>query len=88
MNLGNGKMGLALNKTFVKMLKNQLFIPKRIVGVVRWLLVATGLLGTLGCLVFHFKDNIMRFAVSSDSPSKVKPEPDSNGQEAPPKIEM
>ncbi|XP_022114656.2 sensory neuron membrane protein 1-like [Pieris rapae] len=80
--------GLALNKTFVKMLKNQLFIPKRIVGVVRWLLVAAGLLGTLGCLVFHFKDNIMRFAVASDSPSKVKPEPDSNGQEAPPKIEM
>ncbi|CAK1542972.1 unnamed protein product [Leptosia nina] len=87
--------GLALNKTFVKMLKHQLFIPKRIVGVVRWLLVAGGSLGALACLVFHFKDNIMRFAVSADSPSKVKPENVENKETAvtdqnmePPKIEM
>ncbi|VVC94629.1 unnamed protein product, partial [Leptidea sinapis] len=48
--------GLALNKTFVNMLKYQLFIPKRIVGVIRWLLVAVGTLGGLACLVFHFKE--------------------------------
>ncbi|XP_072940393.1 xanthine dehydrogenase-like [Epargyreus clarus] len=68
--------GLSLNKTFVNMLKHQLFIPKRIVGVVRWLLVAVGGLGALACLVFHFKDHIMRFAVSSDSGSVTKVNPE------------
>nr|XP_032529243.1 sensory neuron membrane protein 1-like [Danaus plexippus plexippus] len=50
--------GIALNKTFVNMLKHQLFLPKRIVGVVRWLLVSSGLLGLLACLVFHFKGTL------------------------------
>ncbi|XP_045774231.1 indole-3-acetaldehyde oxidase-like [Maniola jurtina] len=68
--------GLALNKTFVNMLKHQLFIPKRIVGVLRWLLVAGGVTGVLPCLLYHFKDHIMRFAVKPDSASvsKVNPE--------------
>nr|QLI62111.1 sensory neuron membrane protein 1 [Streltzoviella insularis] len=47
--------GLALNKTFVNMMKHQLFIPKRVVGVVRWLLLSFGILGVLGSVVFHFK---------------------------------
>ncbi|XP_064073186.1 sensory neuron membrane protein 1-like [Vanessa tameamea] len=86
--------GLALNKTFVNMLKHQLFIPKRIVGVIRWLLVAFGFLGMSACLVFHFKDNIMRFAVSPDSASGTKVNPENNEQKEisivgsePPKIE-
>ncbi|XP_026331738.1 sensory neuron membrane protein 1-like [Hyposmocoma kahamanoa] len=66
--------GLALNKTFVNMLKYQLFIPKRAVGVIRWLLVAFGLLGLMGSFAFHFKDRIMRFAVSPGSAeAKVQP---------------
>nr|QJX59445.1 sensory neuron membrane protein [Dioryctria abietella] len=90
--------GLALNKTFVKMLKNQLFLPKRAVGVLRWLLVAFGTLGMLGSLIFHFKDRIMQFAVSSGSAtvSKVNPEDtkdisiigDTQNGVHPPKIDM
>lgn len=47
--------GLALNKTFVKMLKHQLFIPKKAVAVLKWLLVSGGILGIIGSLVYHFK---------------------------------
>ncbi|CAG4997164.1 unnamed protein product [Parnassius apollo] len=68
--------GIQLNKTFVNMLKHQLFIPKRVVGVIRWLLVACGTLGALGCLVYHFRDSIMHLAVSSESPSVTKVNPE------------
>ncbi|CAH2267508.1 jg22596 [Pararge aegeria aegeria] len=68
--------GLALNKTFVNMLKHQLFIPKRIVGVVRWLLVAGGIIGVLGCLLFHFKDHIIHFAVKPESANVTKVAPE------------
>ncbi|XP_075977031.1 sensory neuron membrane protein 1-like isoform X2 [Anticarsia gemmatalis] len=47
--------GLALNKTFVNMLKHQLFIPKRVVGVLRWWMVSFGSLGVLIGIVFHFR---------------------------------
>ncbi|KAI8432028.1 hypothetical protein MSG28_004552 [Choristoneura fumiferana] len=50
--------GLALNKTFVNMLKHQLFWPKRAVGVLKWLLVSFGILGALGGAVFHFKGRV------------------------------
>ncbi|XP_060804308.1 xanthine dehydrogenase [Amyelois transitella] len=87
--------GLALNKTFVKMLKNQLFLPKRAVGVLRWLLVAFGTLGVIGSLIFHFKDRIMKFAVSSGSTpaAKINPEQGKDisviGQpQDPPKVDM
>ncbi|KAJ2951447.1 hypothetical protein O0L34_g13600 [Tuta absoluta] len=63
--------GLALNKTFVKMLKHQLFWPKRAVGVLKWLLVTCGTLGMMAGLVFHFKDRIMSFAVSPGSATKA-----------------
>nr|AGN52676.1 sensory neuron membrane protein 1 [Spodoptera exigua] len=67
--------GLALNKSFVNMLKHQLFIPKRVVGVLRWWMVSFGSLGALIGVVFHFRDHIMRLAVSGDSKvSKVTPE--------------
>nr|Q9GPH7.1 RecName: Full=Sensory neuron membrane protein 1; Short=SNMP1-Msex [Manduca sexta]AAG49366.1 sensory neuron membrane protein 1 [Manduca sexta] len=67
--------GLALNKTFVKMLKNQLFIPKRIVSVIRWWLLSFGMLAALGGVIFHFKDDIMRIAIKGDSSvTKVNPE--------------
>ncbi|CAH0726868.1 unnamed protein product, partial [Brenthis ino] len=88
--------GLALNKTFVNMLKHQLFIPKRIVSVVRWMLVSFGFLGCLLCLVFHFKGHIVRFAVTPvSSTTKVNAEATINEQkdisivsQEPPKIEM
>ncbi|XP_064292368.1 uncharacterized protein LOC128674487 [Plodia interpunctella] len=87
--------GLALNKTFVKMLKHQLFLPKRAVGVLRWLLLAFGSLGALGSLIFHFKEPIMQFAVSSGSAKVTKVNPE-DGKEIsvigepqdPPKIDM
>ncbi|XP_063538704.1 uncharacterized protein LOC134747956 [Cydia strobilella] len=68
--------GLALNKTFVNMLKHQLFYPKRAVGVIKWMLVSFGTLGALGGALFHFKGGIMNFAVSKNSASvtKIKPE--------------
>ncbi|KAH9641095.1 hypothetical protein HF086_003516 [Spodoptera exigua] len=71
--------GLALNKSFVNMLKHQLFIPKRVVGVLRWWMVSFGSLGALIGVVFHFRgkkvNHIMRLAVSGDSKvSKVTPE--------------
>nr|QZH55093.1 sensory neuron membrane protein 1 [Achelura yunnanensis] len=67
--------GYALDRDFVKLLKNQLFLPKRIVGVVRWLLVAVGVVGVFGSLVFHFKDRIMKFAIPSNSASTTKIKP-------------
>ncbi|KOB75165.1 Sensory neuron membrane protein 1, partial [Operophtera brumata] len=51
------KLGLALNKTFVKMLKNQLFIPKRIVSVLRWWLIALGSLGAMVSMLHFYKGN-------------------------------
>ncbi|XP_026741572.1 sensory neuron membrane protein 1-like, partial [Trichoplusia ni] len=67
--------GLALNKTFVKMLKNQLFIPKRVVGVIRWWMVSFGSLGAVVGIVYHFRDHIMRLAVTGDTKvTKVTPE--------------
>nr|AGF87119.1 sensory neuron membrane protein 1 [Agrotis ipsilon] len=67
--------GLALNKTFVNMLKHQLFIPKRVVGVLRWWMVSFGSLGAVIGIVYHYRDHIMRLAVSGDTKvSKVTPE--------------
>ncbi|KPI90909.1 Sensory neuron membrane protein 1 [Papilio xuthus] len=89
--------GLALNKTFTNMLKHQLFIPKRVVGVLRWLLVSSGLLTAMACLLFHYKDKIMHFAVSngSDSAAKIRPEETEQREisvigetREPPKVEM
>ncbi|XP_041981606.1 sensory neuron membrane protein 1-like [Aricia agestis] len=68
--------GLALNKTFVNMLKYQLFIPKRVVGILRWLMVSFCVFGILGGMIYHFKDNIMRFADSPGSASTTKVNPD------------
>ncbi|XP_052742295.1 uncharacterized protein LOC112057810 [Bicyclus anynana] len=73
--------GLSLNKTFVNMLKHQLFIPKRVVGVVRWLLVSGGITGVLACLLFHFKDHIIRFAVKPDSANVTKITPENGDVE-------
>ncbi|CAB3227796.1 unnamed protein product [Arctia plantaginis] len=73
--------GLALNKTFVNMLKHQLFIPKRIVAVVRWWLVSFGSLGVLISIIFHFREDIMRIATSGDNKvSTVTPEEDEQQQ--------
>nr|QMS80368.1 sensory neuron membrane protein [Histia rhodope] len=74
--------GYALDRDFVKLLKHQLFLPKRIVGVVRWLLVSIGILGTFGSLVFHFKDRIIQFAIPSNATSvtKIKPEEENKKQ--------
>nr|QRF70962.1 sensory neuron membrane protein [Semiothisa cinerearia] len=47
--------GLALNKTFVNMLKFQLFYPKRAVNVLRWWLFSFGTIGAIVGVVFHFK---------------------------------
>nr|QIJ45702.1 sensory neuron membrane protein [Glyphodes pyloalis] len=89
--------GLALNKTFVKMLKNQLFLPKRIVGVVRWLLVAVGLAGVVGSAVFHFRGNITNFALAPNSATVTKINPENNQpkdisvigeSQNPPKVDM
>ncbi|KAL4713307.1 hypothetical protein ACJJTC_015294 [Scirpophaga incertulas] len=91
--------GLALNKSFVKMLKKQLFIPKRAVGVVRWLLVMVGVVGIIGTTLIHFKDNILKFArPSSGKAAKVNPESNQStppkeisiigNQQPPPKVEM
>lgn len=49
--------GLALDKDFIKMLRNQLFLPKKIVNVVKWLLVSLGGLGCVTAFVYHYKGN-------------------------------
>ncbi|KAL0828975.1 hypothetical protein ABMA28_003865 [Loxostege sticticalis] len=79
--------GLSLNKTFVKMLKHQLFIPKRIVSVVRWFLVGVGIVGVIGTLVFQFKGKMMNFALSPGSATvtKVNPEMSQQNQHNQPK---
>ncbi|XP_028032110.1 sensory neuron membrane protein 1 [Bombyx mandarina] len=71
--------GLSLNKTFVKMLKSQLFIPKRVVSVVCWCMISFGSLGVIAAVIFHFKGDIMHLAVAGDnSVSKIKPENEEN----------
>nr|O02351.1 RecName: Full=Sensory neuron membrane protein 1 [Antheraea polyphemus]AAC47540.1 sensory neuron membrane protein-1 [Antheraea polyphemus] len=90
--------GILLNKTFVKMLKHQLFIPKRIVGVIRWWMVSFGLIAVLAGVMYHFKDNIMGWAAKGESTTaKVNPEDGSNEQRGvsvigqdrePPKVTM
>nr|AFG73002.1 sensory neuron membrane protein 1 [Cnaphalocrocis medinalis] len=90
--------GLALNKTFVKMLKTQLFIPKRIVGVVKWLLVTVGVIGMIGTAVYHYKGNIAAFALKPSSATVTKVNPETQNQpkdisvigepQNPPKVDM
>ncbi|CAH2982872.1 unnamed protein product [Chilo suppressalis] len=73
--------GLALDKDFVKMLKNQLFLPKKIVGALKWILVTIGIFGTAGSLIMHFKDDIMGMVGSSPgSSAKTKVNPETNQQ--------
>ncbi|XP_041981607.1 sensory neuron membrane protein 1-like [Aricia agestis] len=82
--------GLALNKTFVNMLKFQLFYPKRAVGLLRWFIMFCCVYGMLGSMAYHFKDTIMRFADVKWSPSspKVNPRQGMDAQEdRPSKIE-
>lgn len=71
--------GLALDKDFIKMLRNQLFLPKKIVNVVKWLLVSFGGLGCVTAFVYHYKEKILSFAVGPGSATvtKVNPEEES-----------
>lgn len=53
--------GLALDKPFIKMLENQLFIFIRIVTVLKWLLFLGGIIGTIVALVLRHKKKIVKF---------------------------
>nr|AII01130.1 SNMP [Dendrolimus houi] len=67
--------GLALNKTFIKMMKRQLFTPKRVVSVLKWMMVFFGFLSAIGGVAYHQKGRIMCAAVTGDSKvTKVNPE--------------
>nr|AKN78948.1 sensory neuron membrane protein 1 [Ectropis obliqua]AZB86632.1 sensory neuron membrane protein 1 [Ectropis obliqua] len=82
--------GLALNKTFVKMLKVQLFIPKKAVGVIRWLLLSFGSIGAIAGVVFHYKTA----SGEKNKVTTVKPEEEEKGvsvigqQQGPTKVDM
>nr|QEI46778.1 sensory neuron membrane protein 1 [Galleria mellonella] len=68
--------GLALNKTFVKMLRHQLFLPMRLVNVLRWVLLVFASMSILGCILFHFRERILKFAVTTKTinTTKINPE--------------
>ncbi|CAH0400057.1 unnamed protein product [Chilo suppressalis] len=89
--------GIALNKTFVKMLKNQLFVPKRIVGALRWLLVAVGVCGVIVTGIIHYKGRILGFTLPPGSAAVSKVNPETNqpkdisvigNAQSPPKVDM
>ncbi|RVE49396.1 hypothetical protein evm_005908, partial [Chilo suppressalis] len=89
--------GIALNKTFVKMLKNQLFVPKRVVGALRWLLVAVGVCGVIVTGIIHYKGRILGFTLPPGSAAVSKVNPETNqpkdisvigNAQSPPKVDM
>ncbi|KAM3961979.1 sensory neuron membrane protein 1-like [Aphomia sociella] len=68
--------GLALNKTFVNMLKHQLFWPLRVVNILRWTLLTFGILGALGSGIFHFRGILIKFAIEKGTGNPVQVNPD------------
>nr|AZB52756.1 sensory neuron membrane protein 1 [Heortia vitessoides] len=91
---------LVLPNSFIKMLKNMLFLPKRVVGVIRWVLVSIGVVGIIATCVKHYKERIVQYALSpaSATVTKVNPEENNNNQpkdisvigepQPPPKVDM
>lgn len=56
--------GLALNKTYVKMLKNQLFVPSRLVKVLQWLLIVIGICGMSFAGFKNYKEKMVKDSVT------------------------
>lgn len=66
--------GLALNKTFIKMMKKQLFIPKKAVSVLTWMMVIFGTLSAIGCVAYYHKGGKFGRPNRESSVTKIKPE--------------